>query len=915
MTRTCPTCGTTLDADALFCSKCGTATPTEPGVPERTAPTGAFEVSRVRQALASRYRIEGVLGEGGMATVYLAEDLKHKRQVAIKVMRPELAATLGAGRFTREVEIAAKLSHPNILPVYDSGELGGILYYVMPVVEGESLPARLKREKQLPVAEALRLAREVAEALAYAHKRGFVHRDIKPANILLSDGHALVADFGIARAMEQGGEALTQTGLAIGTPHYMSPEQASGALDIDGRTDIYALGCVLYEMLTGEPPFTGPTAHAVLARSLTEAPRPIEQTRTSLPPQVSAAVMRSIQKTAADRYATGTEMAAALLAAEDNARTGSGAVPVATAARGLKPWQWAAAAVAVLAIGAVGVKAVGGGRAAANVSMAKTVAVLPFENQGTEDDAYFASGIVEELRDRLARLDSLTVTASASADQYAASTKSTQQIAKELRADQLLMGKVRWAVGAEGVRQVRVTAELVDGTTGQVTWRDTFDADMANAFEMQGQIATRVATALGAALKTEDAANLAGRPTSNAEAYDIWLRANAIQGETPGAARARATLYEQAVALDSNFLRAWGGLSMSLTTAYVNGTRDPVLGRRAKEAMERVLRIAPDSAAAHMVAAVYLIDVSRDPVASRRATERALQLDPKSIWALTSLAQDDLAEGNYRGVFDKLSRARELNPRSTGVLTNLMRAQLYLGQFEDAVATSNELLALEPTSYAQMQWIMHTRLAVGDTTGAKQIMQDLVKRVPVTELVSYFAGYQEMAYLLGPKERELLYRMRPAAFDNDRAWWGQALAMAAMQQGDIVRARAFADSSLATARAQIEENPTDPQLRILNAVMLGYVGRHEEAAREADRAIADTVGANAEIVGYALLQYARVQLAIGNQAKALDVLEKLVDRQYWVTKGHLKSDPMFKPLNGNPRFEQLKVGGIDVPKN
>ncbi|MDZ4257172.1 MAG: serine/threonine-protein kinase, partial [Gemmatimonadales bacterium] len=237
MTRTCPTCGTTLDADALFCSKCGTATPTEPGVPERTAPTGAFEVSRVRQALASRYRIEGVLGEGGMATVYLAEDLKHKRQVAIKVMRPELAATLGAGRFTREVEIAAKLSHPNILPVYDSGELGGILYYVMPVVEGESLPARLKREKQLPVAEALRLAREVAEALAYAHKRGFVHRDIKPANILLSDGHALVADFGIARAMEQGGEALTQTGLAIGTPHYMSPEQASGALDIDGRTD------------------------------------------------------------------------------------------------------------------------------------------------------------------------------------------------------------------------------------------------------------------------------------------------------------------------------------------------------------------------------------------------------------------------------------------------------------------------------------------------------------------------------------------------------------------------------------------------------------------------------------------------------------------------------------------------------
>jgi serine/threonine-protein kinase len=913
--RTCPTCDTTLDAEAIFCSKCGTRTPTEPGVPERTAPTGAFEVSRVRQALASRYRIEGVLGEGGMATVYLAEDLKHKRQVAIKVMRPELAATLGAGRFTREVEIAAKLSHPNILPVYDSGELDGILFYVMPVVEGESLPARLKREKQLPVAEALRLAREVAEALAYAHERGFVHRDIKPANILISAGHALVADFGIARAMEQGGEALTQTGLAIGTPHYMSPEQASGALDIDGRTDIYALGCVLYEMLTGEPPFTGPTAHAVLARSLTEAPRPIEQTRATLSPQVSAAVMRSLAKTPADRYATGTEMAATLLAAEDQVRTGSGAVPIAPASRGLKPWQWAAAAVAVLALGAVGVKAVGGGGATANVSMAKTVAVLPFENQGTADDAYFASGIVEELRDRLARLDSLTVTASASADLYAASTKTTQQIAKELRADQLLMGKVRWAVGADGARQVRVTAELVDGTTGEVTWRDTFDADMASAFEMQGQIATRVATALGAALKAEDAAALASSLTDSPEAYDLYLKANGITGGTPGAARARAALLEQAVALDSNFARAWGGLSFNLTLAYANGTRDPVLGRRAKEAMDRVMRLAPDSAGAHMIAASYYTDVARDQAASRQATARALELDPKNVWALTSAAQDDLTEGNYRGVFDKLSRAREINPRAAGVLTNLLRAQLFLGQYEDAVATSDDLLSLDRIGYAQMQWVLHARLAVGDTAGAKRITQELLARVPATEMVTYFAGYQEMAWLLSDKERELLYRMTPAAFDNDRAWWGQAIAMAAMQQGDVVRARAYADSSLVTARAQIEENPTDPQLRILNAVMLGYVGRHDEAAREADRALADTVGSSIENTNYALLQYARVQIAIGNQEKSVDALTELMDRQYWLTKGHLTADPMFKPLNGNPRFEALKVGGIELPKN
>ena len=229
--------------------------------------------ARLIAALADRYRIERELGRGGMATVYVAEDLKHRRQVAIKVMRPELSASMGADRFLREVEIAAKLSHPNILPVYDSGEADGLLYYVMPLVEGESLPERMARDKQMPALEALRLAREVAEALAYAHARGIVHRDIKPANILLWAGHALVADFGIARAMESSGEALTQTGLAIGTPVYMSPEQATGATDIDGRTDIYALGCVLYEMLAGEPPFTGPTVQAIIARSLTENPR------------------------------------------------------------------------------------------------------------------------------------------------------------------------------------------------------------------------------------------------------------------------------------------------------------------------------------------------------------------------------------------------------------------------------------------------------------------------------------------------------------------------------------------------------------------------------------------------------------------------------------------------------------------
>ncbi len=913
--RSCANCHTPLPDEALFCLKCGTPTPTEPGVPERTMPTGAIEVDRVRRALADHYRIEGVLGEGGMATVYLAEDLKHHRKVAVKVMRPELAETLGAERFLREVEIAAKLSHPHILPVHDSGSEGGILYYVMPVVEGESLPARLKRERQLPVNEAIRLAREVAEALAYAHKRGIIHRDIKPANILIHEGHALVADFGIARATEDAG-ALTKTGLAIGTPAYMSPEQASGETNLDGRTDIYALGCVLYEMIAGEPPFTGPTAQAIITRSITEDPRPLTRTRSAITPAMDTAVMRALAKSPADRYATANDMAEALVGAEDQMRTGSGerqATSDMRQANAIKPWMLAAGAVVVLIIAALGWKAFAG--KGGSGTAVRSVAVLPFENQGAAEDAYFADGIVDELRDKLSRIDSLTVIASASADQYRGTDKTPMEIAKELRVDQVLMGRVRWATGTNGAKQFKVTTELVNGADGKVTWRDTFDGDLADPFAVQGQIATRAASALGAVLAQGQAQDLAGRPTQNAEAYNLFLKANAIAGDNPGAARTRAALYEQAVALDSNFVSAWGRLSISLSTLYANGTRDPAVGRRAREAMDRTLQLAPDTSNAHMVAANWYTNVGRDPKGYQREVAKALELNPRNTWALQESASDDLDKGDYKSMFEKLSKAREIDPRSTGVLTNLIRAQIYLGQYAEAQATAEELVALEPTAYNQMQWIANAHLANGDLDGARQVVQGLLKRVPATELVSYFAGYQEMAFVLGDKDRELLFRMTPAAFDNDVAWWGQALAMAAMQQGDVVRARAYADSSLKVAREQIDASPNDPQLRMLNAVMLAYVGRKDEALSEAARAIADTTNINTNNVNYELQQYTRLLLATGEKEKALDILEELMKRQYYVTPGYLKTDPMFRQLDKNPRFERLANRGIGAESN
>jgi Tol biopolymer transport system component/tRNA A-37 threonylcarbamoyl transferase component Bud32 len=267
---------------------------------------------RLTEALADRYRLERELGQGGMATVYLAQDIRHNRRVAVKVLRPELAAVIGAERFLSEITTTANLQHPHILPLFDSGEADGFLFYVMPYVEGETVRDRISREKQLPVDDAVRITVEVASALDYAHRHGVIHRDIKPENILLHDGSALVADFGIALAVSTAGTRMTETGMSLGTPHYMSPEQAMGEREITATSDVYALGCVLYEMLVGEPPFTGPTAQAIIARVVTEEPRSLTLQRKTIPPQVEGAVRQALQKLPADRFKTAADFADAL---------------------------------------------------------------------------------------------------------------------------------------------------------------------------------------------------------------------------------------------------------------------------------------------------------------------------------------------------------------------------------------------------------------------------------------------------------------------------------------------------------------------------------------------------------------------------------------------------------------------------
>jgi len=485
----------------------------------------------LRAALADRYAVERELGRGGMATVFLAEDRKHHRSVAIKVLHAELTAALGAERFLREIEIAARLQHPHILPLYDSGAAAGFLYYVMPYVEGESLRDRLTREKQLPQDDALRIATEVAGALAYAHSHGIVHRDIKPENIMLSGGTAVVTDFGIARAVSAAGQSrhLTETGTIIGTPAYMSPEQATGSEEIDGRSDQYSLACVVYEMLVGEPPFTGPTAQAVLARHSLDMVSPPSIVRSTIPDAVEGAVLRALAKVPADRYPTTALFAEAL----NMPSAATGAHRRATLDRAVRRprsalwrialWRIAPVAAVVVALAAyLAIRSARAGRGAAAGGLdPRHVAVLYFEDESNGKTlGYLADGLTEALIAELSRIQPLVVTSRNGVAQFRQDSIAPDSIARALDAGTLVQGAVNDVGG-----RVRVSVRLIDGASGADYKRASFEQPVGDLLLARDSLAGRVADFLRQRLGEEVKLRAERLGTSNAAAWSLLQQA------------------------------------------------------------------------------------------------------------------------------------------------------------------------------------------------------------------------------------------------------------------------------------------------------------------------------------------------------------------------------------------------------
>jgi TolB-like protein/Tfp pilus assembly protein PilF/tRNA A-37 threonylcarbamoyl transferase component Bud32 len=502
-------------------------------------------IDRLNAALRGRYTIQRELGAGGMATVYLAEDLKHRRQVAIKVLRPELSATIGPERFVREIEIAANLNHPHVLPLHDSGEADGLLYYVMPFVEGESLRDRLVRDHKLSVSDAVRITDQVASALSYAHERGVVHRDIKPENILLAGDQAIVADFGIARAVEvAGGEKLTGTGIAVGTPAYMSPEQAVGDTNVDARSDVYAMGCVVYEMVTGRAPFEGETPQALLAKHAVNTVPSLRTADSSIPLFLERAVGRALAKQPADRFQTASAFAEALTSEMVVARVGGRRWPRLAVS---------AATIVVLAAAALVLSNVLGGPAY------ERLAVLPPANlMNDPDQEYFVAGVHYALISELQRAG-VAVIARTSVMRYENTQMLAREIAQELGVDALIEASVMRAGDS-----VEIEVSLVDGTTQEyvadpIVRRST----LRDAERLYRGLTAAIATEIQFALTPQAEAHLASSREVNPQAYEAYLKGQFhYQRLTPTDVNQAFEYFQQALVLDSTYAPAQAGIAL-----------------------------------------------------------------------------------------------------------------------------------------------------------------------------------------------------------------------------------------------------------------------------------------------------------------------------------------------------------------
>jgi serine/threonine-protein kinase len=861
---------------------------------------------QLQVALEGRYALQGRVGAGGMALVYLATDLRHQRRVAVKVVRPELSASVGRDRFLREIETAARLQHPHIVPVYDSGETDGVLYYVMPYVEGESLRDRLTRERQLPVEDVVRITREVAEALSFAHANGIVHRDIKPENILLSGNTAVVSDFGIARALAAvGTERLTESGLAIGTPYYMSPEQASGESSLDTRADVYSLGCVVHEMLVGEPPFTGPSLMAIIARHSVDPVRSLRTVRPEISLALESTVLKALAKTPADRWGTSLQLATAL---EESVRTGARVVTLPRPR--LRRSRIAAAAVAVTLLAAIAVALFwrGTGTGSSDTPM---VVVLPFDNFGPETESYFAEGLTDEITSRLASISGLGVISRSSAAAFRAADRSPSEIAKELGADYVLIGSITIVRRATGNSAIRVIPHLAAVATDREIWTQRYEVELVpgEILGVQGGIAQSVAQALDVRLTAADTLDFVRRPTDNLAAYDAYLRGNLYASQIfPGEPLETAIgLYEEAVALDSGFALAFAKLGQAQSVYNFYYDRTPERQALARTAVDRARALEPDLPEARLALGYYYYwaeqDYERawDVLSPVRASEPN---DSELHWIMGSLAR---RMGRWDEAVELMRQAVRLNPRSQLYAYDLASIYHVLRQLAEAERYYDQAIDLAPDwiapylSKSLLEWSVG-----GDTANARVVMDAGRERVGMTSTVKTLVeNFRDHLLVLGGEYAQAFEAMTLDDVPMDSGGYYLARAIAASSESDGSAARSYYDSARVIWEARVAASPEDPRYRSGLSHSLAGLGA-AEAAREGQQAVAlatERGDVHQSMIWQILLT--RTYVVLGDLDRAAIEAESLLEEPSLLTTNWFRFHPLFVPLAQSPRLQRF----------
>ncbi|HEX6616238.1 MAG TPA: tetratricopeptide repeat protein, partial [Gemmatimonadales bacterium] len=683
---------------------------------------------------------------------------------------------------------------------------------------------------------------------------------------------------------------------------------------VDARTDVYSLGIVLYEMLAGETPFTAPTAQAMIARRMLETPRPLRELRDTVPDGVAQAVARALARSPADRFASAAEFARALdeaslrTAPTPTASSSAPTIVVSPVPRRRAPLALALGTGFLLGLGVLFGWLRSHGAEPAGPGTTRLLAVIPFENLGDSTDGYFADGITDEVRGKLAALPGLQVTARSSSNQYRKTAKSPQEIGRDLGVDYLLTGTVRWEK-SDGTNHVRVSPELIQVSTGSTKWQEPFDAALTDVFQVQAEMAGQVAQALDVALGTRQKTALAARPTENTSAYDAYLKgeaaSQAMGNGNPPALRTAIGFYEQAVALDSGFVQAWVELSRAHSLLYVNGTPDPQGGRRGREAAERALRLGPDQPGAHLALGDYFTHVALDFERALSAYDAGLRLAPNDPDLLGATAVMEVLTGKWDQALGHYSRAQALDPRSVALTRRLAYTLLRLRRYPEAMAATDRGMTFAPDNPGLFENKAMVYLAQGDLESARRVVREAPAGMDPSSLAALFGNFFDLYWVLPPEHQAVLLRLTPSAFP-DRPTWAIVLAQTYRLRGDRARSRAYADSALAGFEERLAGAPDDAQTHVFRGLALALLGRKAEAIAEGERGVALLPIEKDAFTGpYLQHQLVRIYIETGEPEKALDRLEPLLRIPYFLSPGWLRIDPNFDPLRNNPRFEKL----------